>query len=373
MPKRCAEVRRLLWLLPLLVGCDDAQPEGDDDLAEVELWPIPNAGSWSIPPATRPRDAGSSVGAADPFDAGRGAMARDAGVLDSAPPPPPDLTLQVFDPKQVYLFGTLSEGACFRDGVAPVLDPNRAAVGFSCDASSSRVLVRPTDGRLLYTSYPRKGVLVFSCDGCVADAGLDSYPAMPETNDELIASPCADAGAFGTNFNVLPDGGVVQQCAESWLDERGQVVAPSAGPIFAFGHAGTALRKDGILSLSDAQLHPFVGLTAPTLSTYRVRADGYWVVVGSQTTTKQPELWHVGFDGTARQVGTYPALPPNQQSASLPKLDDEGWLYEFARDATTAFRDTIVRRNVQGASEVIYDEITKPRLKIHISDLFTGP
>lgn len=81
----------------------------------------------------------------------------------------------------------------------------------------------------------------------------------------------------------------------------------------------------------------------------------------------------MSFDGAASKLGSYPPLPANQYGASSAKLDAEGLLYEFAHDDREAFRDTIVRRSVQGASEVIYDEIYNPRVKIHISNLITGP
>lgn len=92
----------------------------------------------------------------------------------------------------------------------------------------------------------------------VADAGVAGYPQDPESDDELIASTCDDAGIFRSNFQLLPDGGVLQQCGGSWLDEQTQQVAPASPAILRFGHANTALREDGIIDLDDAELHAFV-------------------------------------------------------------------------------------------------------------------
>lgn len=143
MPRRAAEARGLELLLLALGACGDAHPEREYD-EELELWPIPNAGSTGPDPFDRPPDAGRST------DAGGDAAApRDAGTPDSAPPPPPDLSLQVFDPEQVYLVGTLSEGACYRDAIAPILDPDRASIGFDCDWFSATAMIRPSDGRVL--------------------------------------------------------------------------------------------------------------------------------------------------------------------------------------------------------------------------------
>ena len=51
---------------------------------------------------------------------------------------------------------------------------------------------------------------------------------------------------------------------------------------------------------------------------------------------------------------------------------DGGALLQIA-SGPMVLEDTIVRRQVQGSSQVVYDEATMPLVKIHISYLITGP
>jgi hypothetical protein len=81
----------------------------------------------------------------------------------------------------------------------------------------------------------------------------------------------------------------------------------------------------------------------------------------------------VAFDGEASALGTYPDPPDMQQIGAYSALDGEGRLVQFASDLSESFRDTIVRRSVDGESAVIYDEVNAPVVKLHISQLFTGP
>ena len=69
------------------------------------------------------------------------------------------LTSDVFDPANIYLAGTLQEGACYRDAIASWTCPSTAVTGFSCDfdnnstgAERTSAQIRPSDGRLLYAN-----------------------------------------------------------------------------------------------------------------------------------------------------------------------------------------------------------------------------
>jgi hypothetical protein len=85
------------------------------------------------------------------------------------------------------------------------------------------------------------------------------------------------------------------------------------------------------------------------------------------------ELWQIDFDGGTRVLGAYPPPPANQNATYQAKLDGEGALFEMASDTSASFRDTIIRRTLDGGSDVVYSEGWKPLLKIHISSLVTGP
>ncbi len=59
----------------------------------------------------------------------------------------------VFDASKVYIFGTIAEGSCGRDVIAPWDRPNVAAAGFSCNAYAPGAIVQPISGRFLYRSW----------------------------------------------------------------------------------------------------------------------------------------------------------------------------------------------------------------------------
>jgi hypothetical protein len=98
---------------------------------------------------------------------------------------------------------------------------------------------------------------------------------------------------------------------------------------------------------------------------------GFWVAV-LPITSSDPELWELHPDGTSTRLGSYPPLPVGQTLGSSVALDGCGALLQTSR-GPGVFEDTIVRRQVQGSSQVVYDEATNPLVKIHISYLITGP
>ena len=54
------------------------------------------------------------------------------------------------------------------------------------------------------------------------------------------------------------------------------------------------------------------------------------------------------------------------------KLDGCGGLVFFA-SGPDVFQDIIVRLDLSGSSQIVFDEATEPLVKIHISALVTGP
>lgn len=347
--------RHAALLFSVLAACaDDERHAGERD---IDLWPIPSVGSPFPADATLPDARVSTL--------------RDAGLdaaRDAADPGPLDLSLQVFDPEQVYIFGTLSEGACFRDAVAPLLDPNKAVVGFTCEAYAGSATIRATDGNLLYLSTNRS-VYVFRCDGCTQFTATSRYPEMPEANDIVLSKP-ACPNQVRSGFLVARDGAVMQLCNNDWFNESGAKVA--SGDILAFGGEGTALTAQGVLRLADGQLTAFNPPLPRAATAHRTRADGYWLALPGVDAKAAPELWHAAFDGTTKLVGTYPALPANQQLNGSSKLDGKGRLVQLTTDTIVIFRDTIVRRSIDGESAIVYDEGTQPLVQLHGSNLFTG-
>ena len=87
----------------------------------------------------------------------------------------------------------------------------------------------------------------------------------------------------------------------------------------------------------------------------------------------EPELWTIDLTGTATKTGDY-ALPPTNNSATgtFGKLDGAGNFYQEGRGMAT-FEDIIIRRTLNGTSDVVYTEATNPHVKLHISAIITGP
>lgn len=86
------------------------------------------------------------------------------------------------------------------------------------------------------------------------------------------------------------------------------------------------------------------------------------------------ELWSIDATGAAALEGVYPALPADAHWPDLhsAKLDACRALLHFA-SGPEVFQDIIVRRELSGASQTVFDEAANPLVKIHISGLVTGP
>jgi hypothetical protein len=86
------------------------------------------------------------------------------------------------------------------------------------------------------------------------------------------------------------------------------------------------------------------------------------------------ELWEIAADGAATLRGAFPSLPAGATGVQgySSKLDGCGALVQIGYGVAT-FEDVIVRREVGGASELVYTETSNPLVKIHISGLVTGP
>lgn len=309
------------------------------------------------------------------------------GGMQAEPSTPivPTRNLSKFDPDEVYLFGTLSEGACYRDAIAPVLQPNLAVVGFDCYASPLNIVIRPSDGAMLYTNTFEDLLRVFHCDGgCRYFVSRDTYPSMPDANDDILPTPPCDPDSNRlVAFRVSLDGDVVHQCANGiWHDAEGNNLTTGREEIFVAGTNGNVLRDDGIQNLASGTLSPVTGLPDGKPLAVRAQEDGFWVVVPGSGAANEPELWHVNFDGISTLVGAYPPPPAGLLASStggpyLPQptvvLGGSGDLWQMAQDQANPLGDAIIRRGIDGVSEVAYHEKEDPFVKIHGSSLLTGP
>ncbi|WP_437632017.1 hypothetical protein [Sorangium sp. So ce854] len=313
--------------------------------------------------------------------AGAGAHGAGAGAPDCSGASAA-VTGDVLDPDQVYLAGTLLEGACGRDAVAHWSSPDSAVVGFHCHVDERSARIRPTDGRLLYTNVFEDLLREFHCDDCPSRG--NAYPEAPLDNDPVLPTPrCADGLAPRDGFLVSPTGAVLYRCSSdtaTWYDERGRVAhADPEDPLLHLGHGDLALAARSVVHLATSTSTPITGLPGGRLlHTVRARApDRFLLVLEAERPTEDggsQELWEVDGDGVAARLGAFPPLPAGavHVSASTSKLDGCGALLQFG-GGIGLLEDVIVRRDIGGASEVVYTEATEPLVKIHVSALVTGP
>ncbi len=298
----------------------------------------------------------------------------DARAKDGGPPLP--LT---FDPNEVYLFGTLSEGSCSRDAVANIKAPDAYAAGFWCYHPAYTERIR--GGKLLYLNGGAGALsqlLEFVPDlVSSADPSTISYPDDPASNDVVIPTPPCDPGGDGIlNVRVGPTGRIVHQCgtpgSKWWYAEDGSKVYQ--GDLLALGNddliavqVDSSLRG-GVVKLSDGVVHPWPAGRIP--QAIRSHPNGFHVVLLVQSTGLPQELWEMDANGTATKLGDYPKLPdgglPNASAALTP--DDT----LFQMTLLNTF-DAVARLTITGASEIIYTEKSDPHVKVNSGSLVTGP
>ena len=325
----------------------------------VAAMPPLDAGSTGVFDAGARADGGSSMG----VDAGTAAV--DAG------------SLQVLDPGEVYLMGTLSEGACYRDALAHWSTPNVASVGFDCYADESGAVIRPGDGRLLYTNTFEDKLREYHCDDCSYSSVSTAYPANVLANDTVLPTPCPSTNDRMTWFRVSAEGEVLHQCGMSIGQLRnatGAVVYDGTGdPVRAVGGSGWLLTEKKVVNYKTGVSVVLKG-AIPVSNPVAIRwsaPDAFFIAYKPEL--HQASLYRAAFStGGEDRVGGYPDLLAGLTSRYNYRLDSAGRLFFFA-SLSNSFTDVIVRSEVGGESKIAYSEADRPLVKIHISSLVTGP
>lgn len=289
---------------------------------------------------------------------------------------PGGVTRGVFDPREVYLVGTLSEGTCGYAAIAQPAFPEVAAVGFGCYFDAAASVLSP-EGTLLYFDSYELVLREFHCDGCPEWSRSDEYPADFAGNDPIRRTPgCDFEGQRLRALRVSPDGAVMHKCGDAWYDSSGTELLRGED-IVAVGRGGLALvqaerETPRLLGLSTGETIAISGLPDCAVRAARSRASpGFSVALRCAS---DYELWSIAGDGVASLVGTFPALPPGYRLPHDAVLAADGSLWMFA-SGPDASEDAIVRSTVDGASEVVYSEAASPRpsVRVHASVLVTGP
>jgi hypothetical protein len=324
---------------------------------------------------------GARPDAGEPGAGGR--AGRDAGVVGTgggAGDCAGALTGDVLDPDDIYLAGTLQEGACYRDALANWACPNSAVTGFDCyfdgnAAGGTRpsAQIRPTDGRLIYTNTFEELIREFHCDLCPYLQG-NAYPEHPLANDTVVPTDC-ELSQGRVAFLVSPTGVIVYYCpgAREWRDLSHKFIHSDDGsdPLLHLGYQNMALKQKAVVDLGLRSATPIKGLPNGPWDAIRAEPSGSFIVAIRSTETPE-SLWGIDKSGEATLRGQYPPLPASTSLPSQGQLEPGGALVQFA-EGPGVFEDVIVRRTIDGRSDVVYSDARGPLVKIHISGLITGP
>lgn len=342
-----------------MLGCGSSVTITDED-----------AGGRDASPDAAPLDASTDV--SDPLIDASSDTIGDTST-DSPRPPVDGVGRGEFDPQNVYLAGTLSEGACYRDAIADYRNPDVAAVGFNCQFDNRGAIIS-SSGALTYTNTFEDRLREFVCDGCPRWTPADPYPDEVLANDPILPTPSCEGEDIGTlHFALSPDGNRIHRCNRSaaWLDPSGSPVLETEAAVLTFGWSGFVLTEDAVIDTSMGESAPLTGLpsTCRILTTRSGPAAGFRVAVDCEETT---ELWTVDHAGTAVRAGVYPLPPAGYPPSFGAALAGDNTLVQMARGPET-FEDAIIERTIEGRSEPVYTDARDPPVKIHISSLVTGP
>ncbi len=289
--------------------------------------------------------------------------------------------LSSFDPDDIYLQGTTGEGGP-NNVLGPIDDPTSFGGGIEATPFFPG-FIRPD------------GVFVYAQD--VVDGGrvwreVRAYRADPFVRDERFGN-CRptyveDPSIFGCepmqNLKPMPDGTAVARCGnEGWITEDGTVLAASSTPILYFGGGSVALTSESLLDLSQtppSETPLSVELEGSVLA---VRGNGNGFIVATRRDDSSIRRFGVAADGTVTEHGTY-TVPEQRYSLTSAEremaLTKNGDLYMMARDNDIPFNDVIVKLQIGGDAEIVFDEqlvrplATEDRFVnlMHISTLTTG-
>ena len=334
-------MRRAIWILLLIGACREVRVEDGDAQA-----------------SDGPTASSTSSGAAS------------SGAGGVAP------TGDVFDPREVYVFGAI-QSIQGQLGLVHWSEPSRVMTGFDASYDSSSAWIRPSDGRLVYVNTNELGPREFVCDDCPYEA---PYPSAPLANDPVVpVISCLPDDRWAPRFLLAPDGAMLLHCSAPgglWYDARGAVAFDDPGDdLVHLGYDGLALTEHGAMAdLSTMTSAPIVGWQ-PSFVFVTARADpgggflAVWEDGDEATRDEAPQLWSIDPAGIATEIGTYPPGPGGLSNPSSRRIDAEGALFETGTSGDLS-NSVVLRRRITGESDVVYDYGSAEVLP---ASLVTGP
>lgn len=300
----------------------------------------------------------------------------------------------------VLIWGTLSEGACYRDAISSVLNPTRVQVGFGCGVGSPDATVSP-NGRIYYVDddMDPARIRIFVPDGFPTKDGKRVYPDDGSKNDPKVPAPgCAATVDVRTFIMQAGTGSIIYSCMEDkaglrYYDTNGTVVTDLSHPvawnaenyILIKGDYGTA----SVLAPDRTTVVPVVGL--PDRWAYidaRADSTGFRMAITDENSTSRQQLWHISNEGFASVQGVYGAYPEHvyYYGGGGGILDSAGALVTQSGRDDKALVDVVIRRTPDGARGVIIYSEDEAAEKVnsetdykvlfnymHGSYLFAGP
>ena len=283
----------------------------------------------------------------------------------------------IFDPAEVYIVGSTIEALCSRHAIIHWSTPSDAALGFDCDFYPHKVGIRPHNGRMLYASGDGAEFELreFYCDFCPYSGGVSSdYPSDTPANDPIVPTPACGANEpKALEFLIEPGSGdYLYRCGAGWYDGAGELhYDHEYGELRHLGYGSLALTQEAVVDLSEDSAALLDGLVSDW-DAFDIRAEPDRGFLLARGTMNAPELWRVTVDAKAIEVGTYPPAPAEIQLNYGYALDPQGVLFQRGRRPETG-EDVLLRRELGGATEIVYDEGDDPIIKWHGSFLLTGP
>ncbi|MBI2376694.1 MAG: hypothetical protein HYV07_22040 [Deltaproteobacteria bacterium] len=329
-------------------------------------------GGTVSPPDTGPQRDAAEVTDGEAVDAGpRDATpsvdaAPDSGTEDGGLVGPGS-----FEPGEMFVAGTLQEGAAGRDVICNVLSPNRVSAGFSSSLLSAKI--RQTDGALLYISEtfsPRTQVLrQFAPDPLLRDEDLRwVYPSSPEANDSAVSTP--ECPSDVNKFFLHPlTGDAIYGCSGA-----ATLYGPT-GPIASCPDSFDNVVDVGADSiLCGRSVIDAAGTARPMTSTpswFVTRpkpGGGFW---GVRNNSDLFERWTITATGGVSLDGTYAPVPTGYYAinADVPRwgnIDSGGRFYRWVGNRAAVGTDSIARFESDFSTvSIVYDESTDPICKLH--------
>lgn len=288
----------------------------------------------------------------------------------------------MFNPNEVYLFGTIEEGLADREAIAHWSTPNVESIGFN---NASPPVIR-RDGSVLYVILlvPEltEEVRMFRADPYERREEFPDqlfYPNEPYTNDPVIFTP-SDGDCPGVlTMLVRPNGTVAAQCSSQVIDASGLIwdQGLSSKRVLSITNDNTMLYDDVFgyhvrTSTGVEYLVDIPGDMVPGIAVRLAPDDQSFFATMRIYDEPHTELWNIDFRGNATYVGTYSEELPGYESLFCSKLDPNLDLYCEGRDQSVVFTDVILRRSLTAPTELLYTEADDPKVKLHISYLMTG-